>query len=421
MATLQKPIDYPVVDADNHYYEPLDVFERYIDPKYLDRTFRVQDTDDGYKQVIFDGRPFGFVGGAGQRQRVRPGALRARLRGEQLDDDDDFDDSYAAEPGARLELMDAQGIEATWMYPSTGVTLENQLEGDPELLMAHFDALRRWVGDTWGFANQNRIFSAVPITLIDVDFAVAQLEAALDEGARVIQLLPGPAMWGRSPADQVYDPFWARVNEARALVTLHLGNSGYMERYSGDWGENPDPDGVRSDRGWKGSGATGPENAGTGRSAFQWMMFYRDRPVMETIANLIYNNFFARFPNINVASVENGAIWVPYLLAVMDNMKGMGRNGPWPNGYVSGRFSEVFKERVFVSPHHFTEDIGALIDLIGPTQVLFGSDFPHAEGMSGVDDYRDRTAELVARADRPDDEIRLFLRDNALRLLGLDA
>jgi predicted TIM-barrel fold metal-dependent hydrolase len=107
-------------------------------------------------------------------------------------------------------------------------------------------------------------------------------------------------------------------------------------------------------------------------------------------------------------------------LEVMDNMKGMGRNGPWPNGYVSGKPSEVFKQRVFVSPHHFTEDIGALMKLVGPTQILFGSDFPHSEGMSGVDDYRDRTAELVARADRPDDEIRLFLRDNALRLLGLD-
>ncbi|MGE0880457.1 MAG: amidohydrolase family protein [Acidimicrobiia bacterium] len=419
MATLQHPIEYRVVDADNHYYEPLDVFERYIDPRYRARTFTVHDTDDGYKEVRFDGRPFGFVGGAGQRQRVRPGALRARLRGEQPNEEPEFDDSYAAEPAARLQLMDAQGIEATWMYPSTGVTLENLLVDDPELLMAHFDALRRWLDETWGFANQNRIFSAVPLTLIDVDFAVAQLEAALAAGARVIQLLPGPGSWGRSPADPIYDPFWSRVNEAGALVTFHLGNSGYMERYSGDWGENPDPDGVKAASGWRGTGATGPDNKGHGRSSFQWMMYYRDRPIMETIANLMYNNFFGRFPNINVASVENGAIWVPYLLAVMDNMKGMGRNGPWPNGYVSGKFSDIFRERVFVSPHHFTEDIGALIELIGASQVLFGSDFPHAEGMSGVDDYRDRTAELVARANRSEDEIRMFLRDNALGLLGV--
>ena len=66
-----------IFDADNHYYEPIDLFERYIDPKYRDRTFRVVDAGDGFKEVVFEGRPFGFVGGAGQRMRIRPGTLRA--------------------------------------------------------------------------------------------------------------------------------------------------------------------------------------------------------------------------------------------------------------------------------------------------------------------------------------------------------
>ena len=52
---------------------------------------------------------------------------------------------------------------------------------------------------------------------------------------------------------------------------------------------------------------------------------------------------------------------------------------------------------MFVSPHHYGEDIGELIDVLGASQVLFGSDFPHAEGMSDVEDYQERTAELVAR------------------------
>lgn len=407
MATLQRALDYRVVDADNHYYEPIDLFERYIDPKYRERTFRVVDAGDGFKEVVFEGRTFGFVGGAGQRMRIRPGALRSRLRGELPPEDPDADDAYAAEPHARLELMDEQGIEATFMFPSTGVTIENRLEGDPELLKAHFEALSRWLGETWGFANQNRIFSAAPISLVDVDFAVRELDKALAQGARIVQLLPGPAAWGRSPADPMYDPFWARINEAGTLVTFHLGNSGYQERYSGDWGEHPDPDGLHGDT--------------PGRSAFQWTMFYRDRPIMETLCNIIYNNLFGRFPNVRVASVENGAAWVPYLLTIMDNMKGMGRNGPWPNGYVSGKPSEIFKEKVFVSPHHFTEDIGAIIELLGPTQVLFGSDFPHAEGMSGIEDYRSSAEELAARTNRSDEEIRMFMRDNGLRLLGLDA
>jgi predicted TIM-barrel fold metal-dependent hydrolase len=405
MVPVAKRVDFPVFDADNHYYEPVDLFERYIAPQFRDRTFRVHVDDDGYRVVTFDGRPFGFVGGSGQRERIRPGSLRKRLRGELPPDEDDVDDSYAAEPAARIELMDRQGIEATMIFPSTGVTIENATRHDPALLAAHVDAFNRWLYDTWSFDYERRIFAPAIISLADADFAVRQLEFALDRGARLVQLMPGPATWGRSPADVLHDPFWARVNEAGVIVTFHLGNSGYQERYSPDWGEHPDPDGL--------------EGPAPGRSAFQWTMFYRDRPIMDTLCNLLYNNLFGRFPDVRVASVENGSIWVPYLLRAMDNMKGMGRHGPWPGGYVEGRPSEIFKRHVFVSPHHYGEDIGELVDLLGATQVLFGSDFPHAEGMSDVDDYREQTAALAARVNRPDDTIHLVMRDNGLRLLGL--
>jgi len=425
MGTITKPVDYAFFDADNHYYEPVDMYERYVDPQYRDRTFTLQERD-GDTVVLFRGRPFGFVGGVGSQRRIRPGSLRARLRGELTDDDAPSDDRYAADVTARIELMDRQGIEATLMFPSTGVTIANAIGDDAELLAVHVRAFNRWLSETWGFDHAHRIFSPAMIHLADPDAAVAELEFALDHGARAIQMLPGPAVWsqgdrpGRSPADKVYDPFWARVNEAGVLVCFHLGNAGYMEHYSADWGENPDPDGARGGEEWVGSSHRSPERPG-GRSAFQWTMLYRDRPIMDTLAILIYHNLFGRFPNVQVASVENGSIWVPYLLRAMDNMKGMGRNGPWPNGYVEGRPSEIFKRHVYVSPHHYGEDVDGLIELIGEDRVLFGSDFPHAEGMSGVEDYRERAGEFVARIDRPDDVVRGVMRDNGRRALGLVA
>jgi predicted TIM-barrel fold metal-dependent hydrolase len=86
---------------------------------------------------------------------------------------------------------------------------------------------------------------------------------------------------------------------------------------------------------------------------------------------------------------------------------------------VHGRPSEIFKEHVYVSPHHYGEDIGGLMALLGPERVLFGSDFPHAEGMSGAGDYQERVGELVARLGRPEHEVRLLLRDNGRRAVGL--
>jgi len=383
MATLARPTDYRFFDADNHYYEPVDMYERYIEPGYADRTFTPEERDGG-TVVLFQGRPFGFVGGTGSRRRIRPGALRASLRGELPNEDEDVDDSYASDPAARLGLMDRQGIEATLMFPSTGVTIANAIGDDAQVLAAHMRAFNRWLAETWSFDYRQRIISPAMIVLADADAAVAELDRVLAQGARALQILPGPARWstadspGRSPADAVYDPFWSRVNEAGVLVTFHLGNAGYMEHHSADWGENPDPDGVRSEEGFAGSGIRTTATPG-GRSAFQWTMLYRDRPIMDTLAILIFHNLFGRFPNVRVASVENGSIWVPYLLRVMDNMKGMARNGPWPNGYVEGRPSEVFRKHVYVSPHHYGEDVGALVDLIGADRVMFGSDFPHGK------------------------------------------
>ena len=161
--------------------------------------------------MLFDGRPFGFVGGRGSKRRIRPGALRAQLRGDLPADDPDVDDSYASEPGPRLAMMDQQGIQATLLFPSTGVTIENLLRDDPELLLAHVRAFNRWLAETWGFDCDHRIFSPAVISLVDRDEAVRQLEFALGHGARAVQMLPGPATWGRSPADPLYDPFWARL------------------------------------------------------------------------------------------------------------------------------------------------------------------------------------------------------------------
>jgi predicted TIM-barrel fold metal-dependent hydrolase len=424
MTTASGTLGYGLFDADNHYYEPVDMFARYIEPEYADRTFTVEERD-GNQIVMFQGRTFGFVGGQGNKQRIRPGALRAMLRGDLPDGDDDQDDSYASDPAARVELMDRQGIEATLMFPSTGVTIANAIGHHPELLAAHMRAFNRWLSETWSFDYKHRIFSPAVIDLADAHAAVAELDRVMNEGARAIQILPGPALWatanspGRSPADPVYDPFWARVNEARLLVCLHLGNSGYMEHLSAHWGEDPDPDGVQSGQGL-GGGIRGPQKGPLGRSAFQWTMLYRDRPIMETLAMLIYHNLFGRFPDIQVASVENGSIWVPYLLRVMDNMKGMARNGPWPNGYVEGRPSDVFRHHVYVSPHHYGEDVGALVDLLGVDRVLYGSDFPHAEGMSGVDDYQDRAGEFAARLGHGPDITRDVMRNNGLAALRLE-
>jgi predicted TIM-barrel fold metal-dependent hydrolase len=321
---------------------------------------------------------------------VKPGALREMLRSQQ----GGLPSDAATEPtrreyldrDARLAVMDRQGLESAFLFPSFAVMIEYWMQHDVELLYACFDGFNRWLDETWGFDHRSRIYAAPVISLRDRERAVAQLDDALRRGARVIVMAAGPA-YGRSPAEPYFDAFWARANEARLAVVYHIGEAGYLDRYSVDWGEEANPKSYA-------------------RSAFQWASFFGDRPIMDTLSALILHNLFGRYPEVKVLSIENGSIWVAYLLKVMDKMKGMGRGGRWPGGYVSGRPSEIFNQHVWVTPYH-EEDLGGLIDLIGAEQVIFGSDFPHAEGLAEPRDF----ARLIS--DRTDEEIRRVMRDNA--------
>ncbi len=107
------------------------------------------------------------------------------------------------------------------------------------------------------------------------------------------------------------------------------------------------------------TGASRRTRRRTDQSAFQWTNLYGDRPIMDTISALILHNLFGRFPNVQCVSVENGSLWVPYLLKAMNKMNGMGRNGPWLGGRITDRPSDIFRAHVSVSPYH-EEDIAGV-------------------------------------------------------------
>jgi predicted TIM-barrel fold metal-dependent hydrolase len=132
---------------------------------------------------------------------------------------------------------------------------------------------------------------------------------------------------------------------------------------------------------------------------------------METLGALTYHNLFGRFPDVRVVSIENGSDWVAYLFRHLDKKKGMGRQGPWPGGYFRGRPSEILGRHLYLTPYP-EDDVPALVERAGRDHVLFGSDYPHPEGLAepnafsdllgGVDDatrrrvMHDNTAELLS-------------------------
>jgi predicted TIM-barrel fold metal-dependent hydrolase len=148
-------------------------------------------------------------------------------------------------------------------------------------------------------------------------------------------------------------------------------------------------------------------------SAWQWMNIYGERAVVDTISALIFDNLFGRFPNLNVVVSEHGASWVPHTLEHMDKSRGMGRNGPWIGGPLTERPSAIFKRHVRVVPYP-EDDIPSLVDeLDGDDSVyVFGSDYPHAEGVITPGDFEKVLDPLAA------DVKRRIMRDNAEAVFG---
>jgi len=393
-------LDYQLFDCDNHFYEPADSFSRYIDPKYRDRAVHSEVGPDGQLHVMVGGKPAPFfdvhkapgqehwVGRPGSRKEmlhlmksgdaVDPGKLYEPVRPEFLDRD------------KRLAAMDAQGIEACLMFPGSAVSVEHFFD-DTKELYANFHAWNQWLNEDWGYAYKDRIFSPAFVSLRDLDSAVAETEALIDGGVRMIGLCPGPA-YGRSPADPYFDPFWARVNEAGVAIAYHLTESGYTKLVSPLWGEHPNPPNFEM-------------------SAWQWMNTYEDRPIMDTISALLFGNLFGRYPNIKVAIVENGAGWVPYFMSMIDKARGLGRNGPWIGGQMPERPTAVFRRHFVVTP--FAEDdVAGIIDAVGPEVIALGSDYPHPEGLADPRDFQLLIDHL------PLEQQRLIMRDNGFKLMS---
>ena len=385
-------LGYDLFDADNHYYEALDAFTRYMDPRLAKRTFQWAEIG-GRQRLLVCEKVNHFIPNPTFDPVAKPGCLDRFFRGENpdgLDIRSAFGDLEPISPAyrnrdARLELMDQQGVETALLFPTLGVGMEHYLKHDADLTHDALHAFNQWLDEDWGFAYRDRIHAAPMLSLMDRDRAVEELEWVLERGARVVLLraapVPGPKR--RSLGDPLYDPFWARIAEAEAVVAFHAGESGYGE-YAAHWGE---PEELLAFAG------------GSFRSVTQ-----TDRAVYDAFAALVCHGVFARHPKVRALSVENGSDWMHGLLSKLKKAERMN----------VGEFSEspveTIRRHVWVAPY-YEEDVRALADAIGVEHVVMGSDFPHAEGLAEPIRFVDELKELDA------DETRLVMRENGRSLL----
>ena len=390
-----RQLDCPVFDADNHLYETKEALTKFLPDRYKHAVDYVEVR--GRTKIVIRGTISDYIPNPTFDVVARPGAMEEYFRIGNPDGKDRraiFGEPMRSipafrGPADRIKLMDEQGIDRTLMFPTLASLVEERMRDDPEMTHAVIHALNEWLDETWGFNHEDRIFTTPVITLPIVDKAIEELEWVVERGARVILIRPAPVpgfRGSRSFGLPEFDPFWEKVVEHDLLVAMHSSDSGY-ERYTNDWMGSDDemlpfqPNAFRMLSGW--------------------------RPIEDAVAALVCHGALSRFPSLKVSVIENGSRWVaPLLSAMADLYKKMPQD--FPEDPI-----QVIKRNIYISPF-WEEDLGALAELIGEEHVLFGSDFPHPEGLADPRSYVDELSAL------PDDAVRKIMGGNLARLMNVE-
>ena len=384
---MSRELTFEPFDCDNHYYEGEDAFIRHVPEEMQARVVQWAEVD-GRKYHVVGGKLSKAVTNPTWNPIAKPGALHKYFRGnpegknpmEYLKDREPLPAAYI-DRDARLEIMETQNLESIWLFPTLGVLYEELLKDDTQAVVALMKGFNRWIEEDWGFDYKEKIFASPYISLMDIDQAVSELEWCLEKGARTIVMRPAP-VWTQesqlSPGDPVFDPFWSRVNEAGITTVIHAGDSGYSSQgYAED--------------------AFGSSMTGRYRPSIK--AFSIERAAHDWLITMSMERMYTRFPNLRIASVENGA---DYLDMLFRKLKQQAKKSP---SWFDEDPVELFRQHVWMNP--FWEDnVYEIIELMGADHVIFGSDWPHIEGMPTPLDYVEEVNDLN------DGDLQLVMRDN---------
>lgn len=386
--------DVPIFDADQHMYETPEALTRFLPERYR---YAVQYAQMGKQtRLVINSHVSDFIPNPTFERVAAPGAHEKFFAGENTEGltlremQGPAIEAPAAtkNPADRIAELDRQGVVEALNYPTLASLVEHSSADDPELTLAIIHALNQWMAEHWSYVYDDRLFSTPIINLSEVGGAQAELDYILSQGARVALIKPGPVRgvhgW-RSPALLEFDPFWRDVEAAGLPIVLHASYPP-LDEYVSKW-EPPHTQNFMA------------------MSAFRWMVLGH-REIADMITSLICHGTLTRFPKLRIASVENGSSWIGQLFRDFDDLyKKMPQNFPeHPH--------DVFRRNIWVSPF-WEGSVSDVVNTVGWDKVLFGSDYPHPEGLAEPRGFWKYAEGMDER--RTYD----FMGDNARRFMGL--
>jgi predicted TIM-barrel fold metal-dependent hydrolase len=326
------------IDFDTHVYEPIDVWTKYIDPKFRDRAPQWVDGPEGRLYLKMAEQIFPKVPG-------HPGF--ANTYGPQSKMDRSGND-----PNVRLKRMDEEHTQIHVIYPTLGMMGFATSVVDPKLAVAQAEAYNRYMGEFCA-ADPKRLRGAMLTPFNHPELAAQEMRRAHKEyGFTIVYCQPTPP--GDIPwSDPSRDPVWRTAEELGLTVVFHESTPG------------------------------APSNAiAINRFTTNWPLIYlatHTVEVMFAFADIILGGTLERFPKLRIGAAEAHIHWVPGWLSLMDQNFGAATN-IFKNA--SGEYklslkpSDYFRRNCFVAA--FPEDtmIKEALDY-APESIVVISDWPH--------------------------------------------
>ncbi|MFM1816131.1 MAG: hypothetical protein RLZ98_2826 [Pseudomonadota bacterium] len=262
-----------------------------------------------------------------------------------------------ATPAEILEAMGRFGIARAVVNPLSAAGVHHGDDGRADYLVASTtEALAKFAGEV-----PDRLGFFAPLSYPDVTRALRQLEYALDTlHADGVILMTNQN--GAYVGDKAGEELWAEMDRRGAAVFIH---------------------------------PTRPANhEALGLDIWAAVIEYPFETT-RVAANLIYNGFMARYPNIKWILAHAGGC-LPYLSLRLKLMEEQDEHTP--------AFSERHPEGTAPYIGRFYYDtaiagsraaMGALQEVAGPGQILFGSDWPYITAHFVTEQLENMTAEGV--------------------------
>jgi predicted TIM-barrel fold metal-dependent hydrolase len=345
-APVEDPLmarQYNVIDADGHILEPLDLWDKYMDPKFRDRAPRlVIDNETGKEKLSVEGQLLGSKQGMGGIGGV--GARQGEVKAAEMKYNEGRPGGF--DPHKRIPDMDLDGIDAAFLYPSMG--LFAGAVHDPALAGALCRAYNRWLAD-YCKPYPDRLFGVAMLPMQSVEHAIQEMKFARKElGFKAAFIRPNPYN-NKMINHPDYEPFWAAAEEVDMAIGFHEGGSSGMPTVGIDRFE--------------------------GRAA-QHIISHTMEMMLACLA-VIWGGVCEKHPKVRIGFLESGGGWIAPWLDRMDRHfddQGFNDSG------LQTRPSELFKRNCWISFEPVEGSLNVLADYIGPNKIMWATDYPHRDG-----------------------------------------